>query len=121
MPPHQAAARELAGAMRLVHAGSLAWVPPVVTMSGLSGEGVSELWDLVARRRGFLGAAGLAEKRARQQWELAGALVHDALIPYLEQSPAVAAARERLRGQVLGGAITAVSAADEILAAFDGA
>lgn len=113
------AARELAGAMRLVYSGSSGWVPPVVTCSGLSGAGVEELWTLVARHREFLGAAGIAAKRARQQWELAGALVRDALLARLDASEAVSEARLRLQPEVLSGAVTAVAAADDILAAFD--
>lgn len=114
------AARELAGAMRLMHSGGSGWVPPVVTCSGLSGDGVNELWDLVAKHREFLGDSGLADKRARQQWELTGALVRDTLLARLESSAEVLAARDRLRSAVLAGSVTAVAAADEILAAFDG-
>lgn len=113
------AARELAGAMRLVHAGTSAWVPPVVTCSGLTGDGLTEVWDLVARHREFLGAASVADKRARQQWELTGAMVRDTVLSRLDSSAAVNAARDRLRADVLAGSVTAVAAADEILAAFD--
>ena len=40
----KAAARELAGALRLVHSGGAGWVPPVLTCSALTGDGVTELW-----------------------------------------------------------------------------
>lgn len=113
------AARELAGALRLVYAGTGGWVPPVVTCSGLTGDGVDQLWTLVARHREFLGAAGIAGRRSAQQWELATALVRDELMTRLAHSPRVAAARERLRPRVLDGSVTAVAAADDMLAAFD--
>ncbi len=113
------AARELAGALRLVYAGTGGWVPPVVTCSGLTGDGVDELWTLVARHREFLGTVGIAAKRSAQQWELATMLVQDALLTRLQHSPAVAGARDRLRPAVLAGSVTAVAAADEMLAAFD--
>jgi LAO/AO transport system kinase len=113
------AARELSGAMRLMYAGTGGWVPPVVTCSGLTGDGVDELWTLVARHREFLGAAGIAAKRSAQQWELTTALVRDALLTRLQHSAAVVEARERLRPEVLAGSVTAVAAADELLAAFD--
>ena len=113
------AARELSGAMRLMYAGTGGWVPPVVTCSGLTGDGVDELWTLVARHREFLGAAGIATKRSAQQWELTIALVRDALLTRLQHSAAVVEARERLRPQVLGGSVTAVAAADELMTAFD--
>ncbi len=47
-------------------------------------------------------------------------LVADALLARLAGSEAVRAARARLEPEVLAGAVTAVAAADEILAAFDG-
>jgi hypothetical protein len=37
----------------------------------------------------------------------------------LQHSPAVAAVRDRLHAGVLAGTVTAVAAADEMLAAFD--
>jgi LAO/AO transport system kinase len=117
----RSAAKELAGALRLIHgsSGTGSWVPPVVTCSGLTGDGVDEVWNLVARHREFLGAAGIAAKRSAQRWDLVGALVTDALLARLAHSPAVRAARERLRPQVLAGAVTPVAAADDILAALD--
>ena len=42
----RAAARELAGALRLVH-GRGEWAPPVVTCSALTGDGVDEVWERV--------------------------------------------------------------------------
>src|SRR5688500_7165304 len=41
------AAKELAGALRFVHRGSKGWVPPVLTCSGLTGQGVPEVWEQV--------------------------------------------------------------------------
>ena len=55
-----AAARELAGALRLVGSGQ-GWVPPVTTCSGLHGAGVAELWEKVRASPGavWAGAQGL--------------------------------------------------------------
>ncbi len=115
-----AAARELAGALRLVYAGTNGWVPPVRTCSALTGDGVEEVWDLVARHRQFLGDSGIAAKRSAQQWELATTLLREELISRLRHSPAVATASERLRPLVLDGTVSAVAAADDMLTAFDG-
>jgi LAO/AO transport system kinase len=114
----RAAAKELAGALRLMRGGG-GWLPPVVTCSGLSGDGIDELWAIVGRHRESLGAAGLADKRSAQQWALADHLVADALLSRLAGSEAVRDARARLQPEVLSGSVTAVAAADEILAAFD--
>ena len=40
----KAAARDLAGALRLVRGGHGGWTPPVLTCSGLTGDGVSKVW-----------------------------------------------------------------------------
>jgi LAO/AO transport system kinase len=119
----RSAARELAGALRLVHSGAAdkdaGWVPPVVTCSGQSGGGVDELWSLVGKHRGALGADGITAKRSTQQWTLADQLVTDAVLARLSGSDAVRQARNRLKPEVLAGSVTAVAAADEILAAYD--
>ncbi len=140
----KAAARELAGALRLVRGagsagpagpagpagsavappsdgskGAAAWTPPVLTCSGLTGEGVPQVWQAVKDHRTALGEAGLADKRAGQRWELAWSLVRDELDQRLRRSPQVAAATEQLRDAVRSGATPAPAAADAILRAFD--
>ncbi|TIC86771.1 methylmalonyl Co-A mutase-associated GTPase MeaB [Nocardioides sp. GY 10113] len=112
------AARELAGALRLVR-GHDEWAPPVVTCSGLTGDRVEEVWDQVLRHRDDLGADGLTRKRAEQQLEFTWALVRDELDQRLRSSPGVRSVRDDVRDAVLGGALTAPLAADRILAAYD--
>jgi LAO/AO transport system kinase len=112
------AARELAGALRLVH-GKREWAPPVVTCSGLTDVGVEELWQRVLDHREHLGADGLAAKRAEQQLEFTWALVRDELEQRLRHSPGVRAIRDEVREQVLSGELPATVAADRILAAYD--
>ncbi|WP_151083203.1 methylmalonyl Co-A mutase-associated GTPase MeaB [Nocardioides cynanchi] len=112
------AARELAGALRMVH-GKAAWAPPVVTCSGLTGAGVDEVWGEVLAHRDRLGVAGLADRRAHQQLDFAWALVRDELEQRLRRSAPVRAVREQVREQVLRGELPAVEAADRILAAYD--
>ena len=114
----RSAARELAGALRLVR-GTGEWAPPVVTCSGLTGDGVEDVWERVLAHREHLGAEGLAAKRAGQQLDFTWALVRDELADRLRRSPGVAAVREDVRRRVLAGELTAPVAADEILAAYD--
>ena len=45
----KAAARDLAGALRLVRGGHGGWTPPVLTCSGLTGDGVPKLWQKLLR------------------------------------------------------------------------
>ncbi len=53
----RSAARELAGALRLVR-GHAEWAPPVVTVSALHDRGVGELWEQVLGHRDHLGDGG---------------------------------------------------------------
>ena len=114
-------ARELAGALRLVHGHPREgdWVPPVVTASGLSGDGVDGVWEQVLAHRAHLGEDGLARKRAAQQLDFTWALVRDELEQRLRHSPGVRAVRDEVRAAVLSGELTAPLAADRILVAFD--
>src|SRR3954452_6647443 len=80
----QAAARELSGALRLVHGREAA--PAVVTCSGLSGDGVDAVWAEVLDHRSRLGVDGLAGKRSHQRLEFAWALVRDELEQRLRRS-----------------------------------
>jgi len=113
------AAKELTGALRLVYGRGADWLPPVLTCSGLTGDGVAEVWQHCLQHAEHLGPNGLAGKRSEQQLALAWSLVGDELTQRLVQSPAVQAMRERTRGLLLSGELGAAQAADEILGAFD--
>ncbi len=116
----KAAARELAGALRLVHGrGPRSWTPPVVTCSALTGDGVDGVWRQVLAHRESLGADGLAAKRADQRLDFTWALVRDELEQRLRRSPSVAAIRSDVREAVRSGELPPTAAADRILEAFD--
>ena len=122
----RSAARDLAGALRLVNGRHSAsggasgpWSVPVLTCSGLTGDGIDEIWAAVLRHRTALGPDGLADKRSGQRWELTWALVRDELDQRLRRSDPVADTATRIRPQVLAGALSAPAAADAILRAFD--
>lgn len=114
------AARDLGGAIRMVHRGGAGWVPPVLTCSGLTGDGVEGIWDRIGEHRAHLGEDGLARKRARQQVDFAWRLVHDELDHRLSGSPAVRAIRDGVDEALLRGDLSAPDAADRLLAAYDG-
>ena len=112
------AARELSGALRMVHGRDAA--PAVVTCSGLTGDGVDAVWRGVLEHRARLGGDGLADKRSHQQLDFAWRLVRDELEQRLRRSEAVRRVRGEVREQVLRGELPAVAAADRLLAAYDG-
>jgi LAO/AO transport system kinase len=115
----RAAAKELAGALRLVYSGSDTWVPPVLTCSALEDRDIDRVWQRVQDHRTSLGEVGVAAKRARQQMDFTWALVRDELAERLRRSPGVAAIREQIRAAVLSGELTAPMAADRLIAAYD--
>ncbi len=117
----KAAAREMAGAMRLVHsgAGKGAWVPPVLTCSALSGHDVDKVWERIEAHRESMGADGLRTKRAEQQIDFTWALVRDELDQRLRRSPGVAQVRDEVSRGLRSGDLAAPVAAEMLLAAYD--
>ncbi|MFJ6480525.1 methylmalonyl Co-A mutase-associated GTPase MeaB [Streptomyces sp. NPDC091682] len=121
--PHErdakAAARELSGALRLMHPVDAAWTPPVLTCSARESTGLDEVWSRLEQHRTLLEAGGrLAAKRAAQQVEWTWSMVRDELLERLRADPAVRELAPGLEAAVRAGTVTATSAADQILAAF---
>ncbi|GAA2622471.1 methylmalonyl Co-A mutase-associated GTPase MeaB [Streptomyces spororaveus] len=121
--PHErdakAAARELAGALRLMHPVDAAWTPPVLTCSARESTGLDEVWSRLEQHRTLLDAGGrLAAKRAAQQVEWTWSMVRDELLERLRADPSVRELAPDLESAVRAGTVTPTSAADRILAAF---
>ncbi|OLR91119.1 ATPase/protein kinase [Actinokineospora bangkokensis] len=115
----QKAARELAGALRLLRNPDASWTPPVLTCSGRENLGLDALWDQVREHHKTLDGTGeLAEKRRGQQVEWTWSMVRDSLLAQLTGHPAVKAVAPELERRVRAGELTATLAAQEILAAF---
>ncbi|GAA4534085.1 MULTISPECIES: methylmalonyl Co-A mutase-associated GTPase MeaB [Nonomuraea] len=107
------AARELAGALRMLRSDSAP--PPVLTCSGLTGDGLEELWrQVLAHQEGL----DLADKRRRQQVRWTWTMVHDRLLAELRDDPRVSEIRDGIEREVLAGTLTPSLAADRLLAAF---
>lgn len=116
----KSAARELAGALRLIHPHDALWKPPVLTMSGLEGTGLDKFWQTVLEHRRVLTEAGeFAEKRRRQQVDWTWTMVHDQLLRRLADNPRVKSIRGEVEAQVRAGTLTAALAAERLLDAFD--
>jgi LAO/AO transport system kinase len=121
--PHAAdarrAARELAGALRLLRPGDGGWQPPVLTCSGAEGDGLADVWAHLVRHQDCLAASGeLAARRRRQQVGWVWAMVRGALLDRLRTHPDVVALAPGVEREVLDGTLTPALAADRLLAAF---
>ena len=114
--PARGAARELAGAMRLMMPGPSARRPPVLTCSALTGAGLDEVWSAVLEHREHLQAQGsLAVRRARQQqdwmWAMVDAQLHDAV----RDAPSVRTEQAEVERAVRAGELSAVDGTARIL------
>ncbi|MEU3524240.1 methylmalonyl Co-A mutase-associated GTPase MeaB [Streptomyces sp. NPDC038707] len=123
--PHErdarAAARELAGALRLMHGKDAFWTPPVLHCSARESSGLDTVWERLEQHRRLLETTGrLADRRRDQQVGWVWAMVRDELLGRLHADPAVRAAAPDLERQVREGELTATLAAERILAAFEG-
>ena len=110
------AARELAGAMRLMMPAPAARRPPVLTCSATTGSGLDEVWSAVLEHREHLESEGSLEvRRAQQQqdwmWAMVDAHLHDAV----RNAGAVRSHRAQIERSVRSGELSAVDATARIL------
>ncbi|MFF8847339.1 methylmalonyl Co-A mutase-associated GTPase MeaB [Streptomyces sp. NPDC015127] len=121
--PHErdarSAARELAGALRLMHPADAAWTPPVLSCSAREGTGLDAVWERLEQHRTVLESTGrLAAKRREQQIDWTWAMVRDALVERLHRHPAVRNLAPDVERRVREGTLTATLAAERLLEAF---
>ncbi|MFD0773629.1 methylmalonyl Co-A mutase-associated GTPase MeaB [Streptomonospora algeriensis] len=116
------AARELSRALRMLQPVHPAWRPPVLTCSGMTGDGLDDFWQTVRDHRSALEEAGeFAGRRSRQQVDWMWAQVRDRLMDSLTAHPRVREEAPRLEEGVRSGELTPTLAAERILAGFAGA
>ncbi|WP_328581259.1 methylmalonyl Co-A mutase-associated GTPase MeaB [Streptomyces sp. NBC_00370] len=121
--PHErdarSAARELAGALRLMTPVDAAWTPPVLSCSAREGTGLDAVWERLEQHRAVLASEGrLARKRRDQQVDWTWAMVRDHLLDRLRDDPGVRALTPGLEQRVRDGTLTATLAAERIIEAL---
>lgn len=121
--PHErdarSAARELAGALRLLQPADAPWNPPVLTCSARESTGLDVVWQRVEQHRTVLDSTGaLDAKRRDQQVEWTWSMVRDQLLARLHAHPEVRRLGPELERRVREGTLTATLAADRLLEAF---
>ena len=113
------AARELAGAIRMLRGHDETWDVPVLTCAGLTGEGLETVWAKVVEHQERMKAAGAFDERRRtQQVRWTWQLVRDGLEHQLRSHPGVRGAVPELEKAVLAGELTPALAAQQILETF---
>ncbi len=109
------AASDYRAALHLMSPTSPTWTPPVVTCSGLTGEGLDELWHQIEVHRQKLSATGeLEAKRRSQQVRWMWSMLDDRLRDDLRADPAIRAVLADVEARVHDGEIPATVAVDEI-------
>ncbi|RKN05702.1 methylmalonyl Co-A mutase-associated GTPase MeaB [Streptomyces radicis] len=117
----KAAARELAGALRMMHPAEEGWTVPVLTCSALTSAGLDTVWERLEKHRATLDASGrLAAKRREQQVDWMWSMVRDHVLGALERHPGVAELAPVVAERVREGRLTATLAAEKLIEAFLG-
>ncbi|RBY93237.1 methylmalonyl Co-A mutase-associated GTPase MeaB [Blastococcus sp. TF02A-30] len=118
-PAARKAARELAGAIRMLRGHDEAWTVPVLTCAGLTGEGLDEVWAKLVEHQDRAKADGRFDERRRaQQVRWTWQVVRDGLEHALRSHPGVRSAAPELEKAVLAGELTPALAARQILDTF---
>lgn len=115
----RAAAAQYRAALHILAPSSPIWQTPVVTLSGLTGDGLDGLWGKVEDYRSWHQAGELiAEKRRRQDVKWMWAMVQDRMQAKLRHDPQLKALAPTLEAAVASGEMPATLAADRIAKAL---
>ncbi|MGF7051269.1 LAO/AO transport system kinase [Bosea sp. OAE752] len=115
----RAAAAQYKAALHILAPASPLWSTPVVTISGLTGEGLDALWSKIEDHHHRFEAKGLiTERRRRQDVKWMWAMVQDRLQARLRHDPALKARTPALEAAVAAGELAPTLAADEIAQAL---
>ncbi|MCE4225625.1 methylmalonyl Co-A mutase-associated GTPase MeaB [Methylobacterium sp. C25] len=100
----RAAASDYRAALHILTPASATWSPPVVTISGLHGKGLDDLWSKIEDHRRKLTATGeIDERRRKQDVRWMWALVHERLHQKLTGSAEVRKATTEAEKSVASG------------------
>ena len=111
----KAAAAEYRAALHILKPRSPNWVPPVVTYSALTGDGIAALWQKVLDHREKLTASGeLAARRGEQQVKWMWSMLEERLCAPLRSDRALKAALPRIEAEDAAGRLAANAAVEEI-------
>jgi LAO/AO transport system kinase len=111
-----AAAGEYRAALHILRPASPTWSPPVVTVSGLTGEGLEAVWSRIKDHRTRMMATGEhAARRSAQQVRWMWAMVEDAATARVRTARPVLDRLPALEDEVAAGRTAPTVAASEIL------
>lgn len=113
------AASEYRAALHILTPQSKNWSPPVITISGLTGQGLDHLWENIEAHRTALSASGeFEERRNNQAATWMREMVEARLLARLSENDEIIQLIETCEADVRSGRLTATLAADKILKAL---
>jgi LAO/AO transport system kinase len=111
----RAAAAEYRAALHILTPRSPNWLPPVVTYSALTGDGIAAMWQRVLDHRDKLTATGeLAARRGEQQVKWMWSMLEERLFAPLRSDRALKAALPRIEADVAAGRLAPNAAVEQI-------
>ena len=109
------AAAQYRAALHILKPSSPNWAPPVATYSGLTGDGIADLWKQVTTHREKMMASGeLASKRREQQVKWMWAMLEDRLYAQLRATPGLKSKLPTMERAVAAGTLSPMMAVEEI-------
>ncbi len=92
------------------------WMPPVMTASGLTGEGLDAVWESVGEHRGISEESGrFAARRTEQQVDWMRSMVRDRLSGLLDDVPGLRDRADALEAEVAAGTMPPAVAAERVV------
>jgi len=105
-----------ATALELLHPPGATWIPPVLTCSATTGDGLDDVWAQVCRHRSTMEADGSFDaRRADQQVSWMWSAVDDALLRSFRRRPDVRDLAAAAEAELRAGTITPGIAARRLL------
>lgn len=109
------AAAEYRSALQILTAPDVSWRPPVITVSGLTGDGLDRLWtEVLNHRLNGEQSGAFDEKPRRQQVAWMWTMIREQMMAAIQLRTDVRARVSELEKAVAGGDVAATVAADEI-------
>jgi LAO/AO transport system kinase len=109
------AAADYRGALNILAPRSPTWSPPVITYSGLTGDGVPQLWAQVLAHKEKMSASGeLATRRREQQVKWMWTMLEERLTARLRSDPAVRGKLRQAEAAVADGKLAPTLAVEQI-------
>lgn len=115
------AASHYRNALHILEPVDPAWSPPVTTLSGHTGEGLPQLWEMLeTHKKKTIESGSQTRRRAEQQTRWLDSLIRDGLTDAFARYPEIVEALPGIRKQVASGDLPASLAADQLLSLFLG-